>query len=114
METDADLACDTRVAVPIAVNPATGAVHIWANLGVRLARLDASYARPPRVRAFVDGSPWREPESYQMGTSDYVIAVVEFAEIELSGGKVLTRKELRDACDRYQTKEEIIRGLMGR
>ncbi len=114
METDADLACDTRVAVPIAVNPATGKVRIWANLGVRLARLDASYARPPRVRPLADGSPWKEVEPQQLGPSDYVIPVVEFAEIELSDSKVLTRKELREACDRYQTKEEIVRGLTGR
>ncbi len=40
--------------------------------------------------------------------------VDEFAEFELSGSNVLTRQELRAACDRGQTKEEIVRILTGR
>jgi len=114
MAADADLACDTRVSVPIYVDPIQGTVRVWATLGVRLAHLEAAYARPPRVRPLVSGGPWRDAEPYQLGSSRYVIAVQEFAEIELAGSNVLTRKELRDACDRGQTKEEIVRLLTGR
>jgi hypothetical protein len=114
MASDADLACDTRVAVPIFVDPATGKVRLWANLGVRLAHVDATYARPPQVRPLADSGSWQELKPSQLSTSDYAIAVVEFAEIELPGFMSLSRQELRDACDRCQTKEEIVRALTGR
>ena len=100
--------------MPIYVDPIGGKTRLWATLGVRLAHLEADYARPPQVRPKADGGPWKEVESWQLGRSRYVIAVDEFAEIELAGSNVLTREELRDACDRYQTKEEIVRGLSGR
>ena len=49
-QTDADLAQDTRVAVPIYADPLGNTHRIWATLGVRLAKLDAEYARPPKIR----------------------------------------------------------------
>ncbi len=59
------------------------------------------------------GGPWEDAKRYQLGTSRYVIPVDEFAEIELNGLDVLTRAELRAACDRGRTKEEIVRALTG-
>jgi hypothetical protein len=111
---DPDLACDTRVSVPIYVDPQVNRTRIWATLGVRLAHLTASYARPPRVRPKADGGAWQDVEPRQLGRSRYAIPVVEFAEIDLTGLNVLTRQELRDACDRFQTKDEIVRGLTQR
>jgi hypothetical protein len=113
LERDPDLACDTRVAVPIYIDLGTGKTRLWATLGVRLARLDAEYPRPPRVRPKGQGGPWKAVETYQLAPSQYVIPVDEFAEIELPGLRTLTRQELRAACDRYQTKEEIVKALMG-
>jgi hypothetical protein len=114
METDPDLACGTRVSVPIFVDLIGHKTRLWATLGVRLAFLEADYARPPQVRPKAEGGPWKEVESWQIGRSRYVIPVDDFAEIELAGLNALTREELRAACDRYQTKEAIIRGLTGR
>jgi hypothetical protein len=111
METDKDLACDTRAAVPIYVDPMQQKTRNWATLGVRLAHLEASYAQAPMVRPKSGGKEWKEPEKWQLGTSRYVLPVDEFAEIELSSNNVLSREELRAACDRYKTKEEIVRGL---
>ncbi len=88
--------------------------RFWATLGVRLAYLEADYARPPQVRPKADGGSWKEVESWQLGRSRYVIPVDEFAKFELSGLTALTREKLRAACDRYQTKEAIVRGLTGR
>ena len=82
---DPDLARDTRVSVPIFIDRVGGKTRLWATLGVRLARLEASYARPPKVRPKDEGGPWQEVESYQLGESRYVIPVDEFAEIELPG-----------------------------
>jgi hypothetical protein len=111
---NADLRCDTRVSVPIFVDQLQHKTRIWATLGVRLARLEASYALPPCVRPKSGTSKWTEVESYKLSHSDYVIPVDEFAEIELAGSSALTREELRDACDRYKTKDEIVRGLNGK
>ena len=85
--------------------------RFWATVGVRLAHLNAAYARPPRVRPKDKKGEWQEVESYQIGPSDYVIPVVEFAEFETSGSNALSREEFRAVCDRCSTKEEIVRAL---
>ncbi len=111
---DPDLACDTRAAVPIFRSLRPDKTRVWATLGVRLARLDASYARPPQVRPLdeqAEDREWRDPERRQLGTSHFVIPVDEFAEFELDGSNVLTRSELRAACSQYKTKEAILEAL---
>jgi hypothetical protein len=111
IDADPDLACDTRVSVPIAIALDRDKTRVWATLGVRFARLDASYARPPRVRPKDKHGDWEEVEAYQLGPSNYVIPVVEFAEFELNGANALTREEFRAICDRHTTKEEIVEEL---
>jgi hypothetical protein len=111
---DPDLACDTRAAVPIFRSLRPDKTRLWATLGVRLARLDASYARPPKVRPLdeqAEDREWRDPERRQLGTSHFVIAVDEFAEFEVDGSSVLTRAELRAACNQHKTKEAILEAL---
>ncbi len=97
--------------MPIAIDPISGKTRLWATVGVRLAHLDASYTRPPRVRPKDKKGEWKEVERYQMGSSDYVIPVVEFAEFELNGSNALSREEFRAVCDRCSTKEEIVQEL---
>jgi hypothetical protein len=111
IDTDPDLACDVRVSVPIAIDLQRGKTRLWATVGVRLAHLEASYARRPRVRAKGEKGEWQEPKSYQIGTSHYVIPVVEFAEFELTGSNALSREEFRAVCDRCSSKEEIVQAL---
>jgi hypothetical protein len=108
---DADLALDTRVSVPIFVDMNRGVTRIWATLGVRLAKLEASYARPPHVKPAKGPGEWKEMEAHRLGTGHYVIAVDEFAEVELAGLRTLTREELRVICDREKTKEAIVKAL---
>ncbi len=110
-ESDADLACDTRVAIPIFIDPIRKVTRLWATLGVRLAPLEASYARPPMVRLKGEAGPWQDVEPYQLGPSNYVIPVDEFGEFELAGSAALTRDELRTICDKYKTKEAILKAL---
>ena len=69
-----------------------GKTRLWATVGVRLAHLDASYARPPRVRPKGEKGEWKEVEAYQLGSSHYVIPVVEFAEFELTGSNALSSR----------------------
>ena len=61
---NADLACDTRVSLPIYRDDIARRTRSWATLGVRLARLDADYARPPKappkeIRRQLDGGAKR-------------------------------------------------------
>ena len=108
--THPDLAIDTRIAVPIAYDPQADESRLWATIGIRLAKLDASYARSPHYRENAD-APWEEVESMRLGKSRYVIAVDEFAEFSLPGGNVMTREQLRNLCDQHATKAEIVRAL---
>jgi hypothetical protein len=130
---DPDLAADTRVSVPIFVDRQRGVTRLWATLGVRLAKLDASYARSPSIKLNPDhpaakdkkpGRPieeddrdlmaaveWRPAEAHTLATSYYLIPVDEFAEIELKGLKTLTREELRAVCDKEKTKPAILAAL---
>ncbi len=114
LENHQDLACDTRVAVPIYIDPLAGISRHWGTLGVRLARLRAKYARPPKIRPLQDGGPWEDVKPHQLGVSDYVIAVDEFAEFELPLGTVLNRDDFRAMCDQHKTKAEIVRNLAKR
>ena len=43
--------------------------------------------------------------------SDYLIAVDEFAEVEIPTLTPPTRNELREICDNHKTKEKIIQAL---
>ncbi len=111
---DADLRCDTRVSVPIFVSVLRGKTRLWATLGVRLAKLDASYARPPKIRPSDGSGEWEEAGTYELGESSYVIPVDEFAEIEIDGLDALTRDELRDICDRNKSKDDILQAIRQR
>ncbi|HVX15281.1 MAG TPA: hypothetical protein VHC22_29095 [Pirellulales bacterium] len=108
---DTDLAVDTRVAVPVYVDRRRGATRLWASLGVRLTRLQASYEVPPKMKPVDGDEDWSMPSS--LIPSYYIIPVDEFAEVELSGLRVLDREELREVCDRAHTKAAIVRELSG-
>jgi hypothetical protein len=108
---DEDLATDTRVSVPIYVDRNRNVTRLWATLGVRLARLEAGYARPPHLKPAKGAGDWKPVESWQLEPAHYLIAVDEFAEIELKGRHTLTREELRAVCDREKTKEAILQAL---
>ncbi len=105
-----DLSMDTRVSVPVLNDLETDATRLWATIGVRLAKLKASYARGPRIREN-DESEWQDVETYRMGDETYVIIVDEFAEFSLKGRQVLSRIELRTICDQHQTKSAIVQAL---
>ena len=106
---DADLAADTRVSVPIFVD--RRGTRIWATIGVRLTRLEARYVRPPHLKPAKGPGDWKEVEAHRLAASHYLIAVDEFAEVELPGSRTLTREELRAVCDREKTKEKIVKAL---
>jgi len=108
---DEDLAADTRVAVPIFIDTPRQMTRLWTTLGVRLAKLDARYLRPPQLKPAQGPGDWQVVEDWRLDKSDYLIPVDEYAEVELRGLKVLTREELRAVCDREKTKEAILEAL---
>ncbi len=107
---DPDLSADTRVAVPIGFDPKTRKVRLWATIGVSLVPLEARYVRPPQIRP-LDGGDWRKVQPSELETAHQFIAVDEFAEIELDGGRVLNRDELRAICDTHKTRDAIRQAL---
>lgn len=111
LSTDADLAVDTRVSVPMYVDYLHKTTRLWLTLGVRLARLNAAYAVGPRLRPADGSSDWEERSGGDLESAEYLIAVDEFAEVTLPGLRTLTREELRAICDREQTKEKILAAL---
>jgi hypothetical protein len=112
--TDADLSVDTRVSVPLYFDIVRGRTRLWATVGVRLAKLDASYARPPKVKPKDGAGEWEELKPHQLEAAEYLIAVDEFAEVEVPGLEPLTRKELRDACNAHRTRPELLKALSRR
>ena len=108
---DPDLACDTRVCVPIYVDPPRSRTRLWATLGVRLVPLDASYAVGPKMRPADEPGDWQDAEWHQLGERTYYLPVDDFAEIEIEGLTPPTRDEFRAICDKYRTHEDIIRVL---
>ena len=112
--TDADLAVDTRVSVPLYFDLSVKRTRLWATIGVRLAKLDVSYAKPPKIKPNEGAGEWQDVYPDQLEAAQYVIAVDEFAEVEIAGLQPLTRKELRDACNAHKTKPEILQALSQR
>jgi hypothetical protein len=108
---DPDVAIDTRVSIPIYADYNRNVTCLWATLGVRLAKLEVSYARPPHLKPTKGGDDWKLAELYQLDAAEYLIPVDEFAEIELNGMRTLTRDELRAVCDREKTEEKIVEAL---
>jgi hypothetical protein len=97
--------------VPVFVDLDRGVTKLWVTLGVRLAKLEATYAVAPRIKPADAEGEWRDIEAWKLETSRYLIPVDEFAEVELRGVRVLTREELSAICDREKTKVAIVNAL---
>ncbi len=108
---EADLAEDTRVAVPIYVDPFKGTTRLWVTLGVRLTKLEARFVRAPRVKPAEGEGDWKEVEGRKLHAAFHVIPVDEFAEVEVPTLAPPNREELRRLCDEHKTKDKIVEAL---
>ena len=108
---DPDLAVDTRVAVPVSYDAARNTTRIWVTLGVRLTKLDVDYMIAPRIRPQSGEGEWAEVEAHLLRTASSLIAVDEFAEVEIPRGQVYNRVELRAICDAHKTRAAILGAL---
>jgi hypothetical protein len=84
--------------------------RFWCTLGVRPIKLDARYVRPPSWREGA-GSEWEEVPAHKLSGADWVILGDEFAEVQLRGDAVLTRQDLRKACDAHAARADIVSAL---
>ncbi len=112
---DPDMAVDTRVVVPIFIDPSRGVTRFWGTAGVRGAKLRVTYARPPSwasTYAPAGEKPnWRTVPPDRLAPQEAVILVDEFVEFERAGRTPLTRDEFREICDGKRTKAEILEAL---
>jgi hypothetical protein len=111
LDAEQDLAADTRVAVPIYVDPQKGTLRLWVTLGVRMTKLSAHFVRAPRLKPAEGEGEWKQVEDWKLQPVDYLIAVDEFAEVEVPTLSPPNREELRKLCDQHQTKEKIVEAL---
>jgi hypothetical protein len=108
---EADLAEDTRVAVPIYVDPFKGRTRLWVTLGVRLTKLEARFVRAPRLKPAEGEGEWKVVEDWKLHGASHVVAVDEFAEVEVPTLAPPDREELRRLCDEHKTREKIVEAL---
>jgi hypothetical protein len=115
IESDPDLAADTRVIVPVYYDPQRQVMSVWATVGVRLVKLKTEYDPrfPPSVRP-ADGGEWKPVEQEKLKPTHNLIAVDEFISCQIPSLKPLSREEFRKLCDEHKTKEKIIAALSSR
>lgn len=114
-QSDPDLAVDTRVVVPVAINPIRGTTHLWGTAGVRLARLEVKFEDGflPSVRVAGSEDEWKEFGG-DIGDTTYYIPVDEFISVEIPRLDCPTREEFRKLCDEAQSKQQLIELLQNR
>jgi hypothetical protein len=106
---DPDLSVDTRVVVPVAVNPRRRTTQLWGTAGVRLARLKVAFEDqfPPFVRPAGSEDEWRQFEG-DLNKTTYLIPVDEFISVEIPRLDCPTREQFRRLCDQAASTEELV------
>lgn len=112
---DPDLAVDTRVIVPVTIDPERRVTNVWGTAGVRLANLDVSFAPGfgPSVRPAGSSDEWQPAAAHILESKRYVIPVDEFVTAELPRLDCPTREEFRALCDAAGTSPKIREALSG-
>lgn len=101
---------DIRVIVPIGPldgkDPSKG-VNYWAVLGIEPLEIKVNYKDKPKIII-----PQKNVKAnIQYGTSRYTILVPVFAEVIIKDAAPPTREEFRKICDKYRTKDAILKYL---
>jgi hypothetical protein len=106
-----DLAEDTRVAIPVYIDPQQRKMRLWVTLGVRLTQLDTRFMKAPRIKPASGEGDWQTVEDWKLAPASFLISVDEFAEVEVPTLSPPNREELRKLCDQHKTKEKIVEAL---
>ena len=110
--TDADLARDVRMMIPVAVDPMTGTTRSWAVLGWASDELGIRFVRGPTavVRSAADGKAL-PPSAVEVVLGSQSASVAYPVFVEVTTRKVLDRDEFRRLCDAAKTRERIVNAL---
>lgn len=113
--TDADLAVDTRVIVPVAIDPPRSATSVWGTVGVRLAKLETAFDSEfrPSVRPAGSSDEWQPADPWTLESKTYLVPVDEFVSAEIPRLDCPTREEFRLICDEAGTAEGVRKLLSG-
>jgi hypothetical protein len=76
-----------------------------------MTKLESRFVRAPRLKPAEGEGEWKTVEDWKLAPVEHLIAVDEFAEVEVKGLSPPNREELRKLCDQHQTKEKIVEAL---
>jgi hypothetical protein len=100
------MAQDIRVVVPMGPT-GEDSLNCWCVLGIRPLVVNVNYQNLPTITC--DNPQAHLNVNYSSQT--YSILVPVFAEVVVPGETPYTREEFRALCDKYKTKEKIIKAL---
>jgi hypothetical protein len=112
LATDADVARDVRMMVPVFYDIERRRTKVWAVLGWRVAPASVDYQTPPTLLGFESvrhSSGVSEPPPVEFHGARYWFAVPVMIEMFVS--QLLDRDEFRRHCDRYRSRGAILRNL---
>lgn len=111
LRTDRDVAQDCRMMIPVFFDMARRQIKVWAVLGWQSTGVNVSYRTPPEVlgRDTLDEpTPTERPEvMFQSDTYEFAFPVM--AEVYVT--RLLDRDEFRKHCDRFRSRDAILRNL---
>lgn len=101
---------DVRVIVPMGAadgNDPSQGMKCRAVLGIAPLEIQVRYEEEPKVTVLRKGAKTK----IRYGTADYTILTPVFAEVVIPDASPPTREEFRRICDKYVTKDAIIKAL---
>jgi hypothetical protein len=113
LATDADVARDVRIMVPVFYDIERRRTKVWAVLGWRVAPASVDYQTPPTVlglesvRRHSSGSSEAPPVEFHGARYWFAVPVM----VEVNVSQLLDRDEFRRHCDRYRNRGAILRNL---
>lgn len=108
---DPDISTDSRMMVPVFYDTGRQKTKVWAFLGYEKKKLTIEFSKMPDITVFNENGEELPPKSLQVSFFDTAKELLYpvFAEIYVK--KILNRDEFRKLCDKYKTRNEIIKAL---
>ena len=105
---DPDCGTDIRMMVPVAYNPQTRQMRVWAIFGWTYSMLDVSFVQKPSYKLTLAPGSAVEPD-VEFTSHGYDLWQPVVREFDVS--RLLDRAEFRELCNQSDSADEIIRSL---
>ncbi len=105
---DPDCGTDLRMMVPVAYNPLTDQMRVWAIFGWTYSMLDVSFVQKPSYKLTLAPGSAVEPD-VEFTSHRYDLWQPVVREFDVS--RLLDRAEFRELCNQSDSADEIIRSL---